>query len=180
MHPALRRLDVLFVDPCAYEALQPGDVVVFRAPDGRPPDSYVVHRVRRRTERGLVTQGDACAHPDIELVRPEQLLGRVRRVLRAGRVRPVWGGRAARLYLRWVRLRRAAVALGAAPYRFLPRVVGRPGWWRPRVTRVRVQTQEGPLVKFVCGGRTVGEHRPEWGASWCRKPYDLVVGPPER
>jgi len=43
---------------------------------------------------------------------------------------------------------------------------------------VRLVTDDGPLVKYVHGRRTVACWWPETQRFWCRRPYDLVVRSP--
>jgi hypothetical protein len=47
--------------------------------------------------------------------------------------------------------------------------------WRPSIVRVRVMTENGPLLKYICGDRTVAWYWPEYERFTCRKPYDLVI-----
>ena len=126
----------------------------------------------------VVTQGDNNAAPDSEPVRAENLVGRVCFVEREGKTRTVWGGRAGRLWVVYLRLRRRIVRLGRWPYRFLRAsgIVQR--LWRPRVVQVRLATESGPLVKYIHGQRTVARWLPEEKQFWCRKPYDLVIERP--
>lgn len=50
--------------------------------------------------------------------------------------------------------------LGGAYYR-----LGRSGWvkrcWHPSFLKVRLRTEDGPLVKYVHHGRTVAQYWPE-------------------
>ncbi len=60
MRPLIRRgRDMVTIVPLA-RAARRGDVVLFRAGDGR----YVVHRVYRLAPGRVRTLGDHCAHPD--------------------------------------------------------------------------------------------------------------------
>lgn len=79
MLPALRPSDVLLVRRCGIDAPAVGDVVLFLR-DGR----LFAHRVVGRRGHSLVTRGDAVATPDAP-VDASELLGRVTRVVRAGR-----------------------------------------------------------------------------------------------
>jgi hypothetical protein len=52
--------------------------------------------------------------------------------------------------------------------------------WRPPITKVHLETECGPLVKFVVGNRTVAAWWPQTNRFWCRRPYDLIILPPEK
>jgi hypothetical protein len=178
--------DYLTVEPASIAAICPGDVVIYQGRDqaGEPED--VVHRVVAVTPGGLVTRGDNNPQIDNVLVTQDMLLGRVTHAERAGRTRPVWGGRPGLLRVRALHARRRVMRLG---WRLL-RIVGRrpyrwlreSGWarrlWRPEIMHVLVATEDGPLVKYVSGGRTVAWWWPETGRFRCRRPYDLVISRP--
>ncbi len=81
-----------------------GDIVVFVC-----ADTLVVHRLIRRTERGWLTWGDGCPHPDA-CVPSSHLLGVVDRVYRAGKL--YWPGRLSSLHRQhWLWRRRLALFL---------------------------------------------------------------------
>jgi hypothetical protein len=85
MLPALRPGDLLLIRNCDIARPAVGDVVLFLR-DGR----LFVHRVVARRGGSLVTRGDAVAAADPP-IGASHLLGRVMRVVRAGRalrVRP--------------------------------------------------------------------------------------------
>ena len=79
MLPAIRPRDVLLVRRCVPGAARVGDVVLFTR-----GDRLFAHRVIA-AGASLVTRGDAMADPDPP-VQPSELLGRVERVVRRGRV----------------------------------------------------------------------------------------------
>jgi hypothetical protein len=180
--------DYLIIEPASIAAIRPGDVVVFQGLDraGEPDD--VVHRVIAVTPDGLVTRGDNNPQVDDALVTQDNLLGRVTHVEREGRARPVPGGRRGLLRARtlrvWARVRRRGWQMvrlvGRWPYRLLRtsglvRLV-----WQPTITRIRIEAERGPLVKYLCGMRTVAWWWPETGRFRCRRPYDLVIHRPGR
>jgi hypothetical protein len=86
MHPTFRPGDLLGVEPCRWEDLRPGEVVVFRDPRG---GHQVVHRVVAVLPRGLQTQGDNCPEPDEVLIPPSLVVGRVVACERRGQLLPV-------------------------------------------------------------------------------------------
>jgi hypothetical protein len=112
-------------------------------------------------------------------VTTDSLVGRVTHVERAGRTCPVHGGWVGLLRARILHARqpvwRWVACVGRRPYRALREsgVVLR--LWQPRVLKVRLATDNGPLVKYVCRGRTVAKWWPAEGRFTCQKPYDLVL-----
>jgi hypothetical protein len=162
--------------------VRPGDIVVFRGPDHRAGQEELVHRIVASTPEGWVARGDCNPCSDATPVTADNLLGRVTHVERDGWTRPVRGGwvglgRARLLHAR-LAVWRLVKRLGGPAYRRLRSsgLVGR--WWRPAVTRLRLDTEEGPLVKYVHAGRTVARWWPERHRFECRKPYDLVIPHP--
>ncbi len=176
MSGTFRPGDLLYVETVALEDIRSGDVVLFRTPGDE--GIYMAHRVWARTEAGLHTRGDAHSLPDPTPVTAERLVGRVRFYEREGRVRPVRGGRAGRLWVVLLRLRRRLLRAMGMPYRLLRRS----GWvrrlWRPSIDLVCLKGAEGLMVKYVHGDRTVACWWPEDGRFWCRWPYDLVLDLP--
>lgn len=170
--------DVLRVSPLPWQKIRPGDIIAFHTHDGIQPSHIIVHRVRACVPDGLLTQGDACLSPDAFAVGAAQVIGRVTQVQRGNKSHIVWGGFVGRLWVRYVRLRRGLLAFGRAPYRWVRASGILRRLWRPSVVSVIVATAEGPMVKYLCGGKTVAVWQPETRAYWCRKPYDLVLERP--
>ncbi|MGD1994274.1 MAG: hypothetical protein PVI59_13865 [Anaerolineae bacterium] len=172
--------DLLIVTPVALEDLQCGDVVAFQQPSARDDHPHqIVHRVRACTSAGLVTRGDQCLKVDQTAVTASDLIGRVLAVERDGQTRPVLGGwrghaRAAALRL-W---RRIAPAAGW-PYRRVRASGLARALWRPSLAQIHLETETGPMIKYVHRQRTVARWWPAEGRFWCRKPYDLVLVRPE-
>lgn len=179
MGGTLRRGDLLLVSPVDFAAVRPGDVVVFGSLDAGSDRPVVVHRVLGRTAAGLVTRGDACSAPDAWPVSAAHVLGRVGFVQREGRLRRVWGGRRGLLWAGGLRLWRWVKAAGRLPYRLLLASGLARRLWRPEIVPLHLHTDEGPLVKYVHGRRTVACWWPDEGRFWCCKPYDLVIEQPD-
>ena len=102
MLPAIAPGDILVVERCAFEAMEPGDVILFTA-RGR----VFAHRLLETRDGYFVTRGDSNWRPDPP-AHASQLLGRVTRVVRRTGV--------ARRSLRSTSLRRAA-GLAASEFR---------------------------------------------------------------
>jgi len=171
--------DRLTVVPSPLADLCPGDVVIYRALDEQGKDDEVAHRIVSRTPAGLIVRGDGNSSADATTVTATNLVGKVTLYERDGRTWRVQGGRRGLLHLRVLSCRRRVWRLvgrvGRGPYRWLRESGLAARIWRPRLIRVRVATNEGPLVKFVRGTKTVGKWWPERDRWWCRKPYDLVL-----
>jgi signal peptidase I len=80
MLPAIRPRDLLLIRRCSMRSARVGDVVLFMR-DAR----LFVHRVVSARGAQLITRGDALDTPD-EPIGSAELLGRVERVVRRGRV----------------------------------------------------------------------------------------------
>ena len=109
-------------------------------------------------------------------------------VERDGKTRRVRGGRWGLLRVRalhsWHRVRwrgwRLVTFVGRWPYRWLRNSGLVPRLWRPPVTKIQITTENGPLVKYISGARTVAYWWPATGRFQCRKPYDLVIPRPSK
>ncbi len=175
--------DYLTLEPVAMTDIRLGDIVAYRGSHHDDDAETLVHRVVGIVPGALVVRGDSNPCPDAALVTADNLMGRVTHVERCGRRWPVHGGwlgllRARILHVRYP-MRRLVGLLGRWPYRWLRRsgLVSR--LWRPSVLKVNLVTEEGPLVKYVCSGRTVACWWPERDRFECRKPYDLVIPAPQ-
>lgn len=157
-----------------------GDVIVFTPPGG---DGLVVHRVIRVLGGGrLVTKGDRCPSEDPVPVDAASFAFHAKgRVRGYGRLVRLPGGAAgfaqAALCRAWMSLRRASAGrLPAAPaaVRSLAAAL-----WRPRIDEIRLEGANGPETRYVHRGRTVARWIPALRSFHCRRPYSLVIEPPE-
>ena len=182
MRGTFRPGDRLTVLPASFADLRPGDVAVFRGSNRQSDADLVVHRVMAVGPDGLVTRGDNAPTADNHLLIAENLVGRAACVERDGCTRPVRGGRLGLWRARALHARRSMLRLltriGRLPYRWLRASGLVQRLWRPTISRICLNTERGPLVKYVCGGRTVACWQPEQGRFDCRKPYDLVINKP--
>ncbi len=180
--------DYLTLEPVSVAAVRPGDVVVYRGVDREGAPDEVVHRVVAVTPGGLVARGDSNPRADSALITVDSLLGRVTHVERDGQTRVVRGGRWGLLRARLLRARHGArkcvwrlvVFVGRGPYRWLRNSGLAVRVWRPPVTKIRLAAEDGPLVKYVCGRRTVACWWPTVGRFQCRRPYDLIIPRPSK
>jgi signal peptidase I len=153
-------------------------------PDAESP--LLVHRIISVRSGGFVTRGDSNPAPDVDLVSPELLIGRVAASERRGRKVRVSGGTggfvlaSARRFFR--RVARSFFRVVCFPFRPAYRLLRRSGIigsiWKPRLTAVRFRSSSGQFVKYVHGGLTVAVWWPERRNFQCRRPYDLIIKPP--
>jgi hypothetical protein len=143
----------------------------------------LVHRVVAAVPGGLVAQGDNNPCTDPTLVIADNMVGRVTHVARAGKIRSVSGGWPGLVHARvlrtrrcvWKRIWRLAAMVGRTPYRWLQDSDLVPRIWRPKLTKVSLLTEDGLLVKYICGQQTVARWWPAENRFECQKPYDLVL-----
>jgi signal peptidase I len=180
MLPTFHPGQLLLVTPLSHTPVK-GDVILFSDPQW---DRNVVHRVISVSGLSLRTRGDNNLRIDAAYIQMKQVLGKVEQVEVSGNLRPVIGG--------WRGLWRARVRWGTLyldnlvrrtfwrPYRLL-RLSGQVGHiWRPMIVMLQLQNENGPLVKYIHKQRSVATWFPLRRVFECRKPYDLVIPPPER
>jgi len=170
--------DSLTVEAVSLSRVRPGDVVVFSRQRGEEQDE-IVHRVMRRISGGLVTRGDAVACEDAGMVSDGNLIGRVVRRERNGRVSRVHGGwvglcRGRALHFYWG-LRRRTVRRMQKPYAMLKSTGIIARLWKPEIFRIMINSKDGPCIQHVWKNRIVARSWPDTGAFECRKPWDLVI-----
>lgn len=179
MHTTFHPGDLLHVTTVDIEELQRGDVVAFRRPGSADPRQQVVHRVQARTSLGLITRGDRCRTADDAVVTAKDLIGRVFAVEHDGETRPVLGGWPGHVWAVGLRLWHRIAPAAGWPYRYLRSSRLARTLWRPQLAQVRLETEAGPVVKYVHRGRTIARWWPAEDRFWCRKPYDLILPRPD-
>lgn len=169
--------DLLWIQPLPTSALQPGDIVAFRA-DSR----LIAHRVITQKGQLLITQGDGCWRPDAAPLEESQVIGRVVARCRRGVLRPVAGGRRGRwrgrlLHL-WTAVREGILVMLAPAYHLVRASRIARFFWRPPVDIVRFFQDRNPVVKYVHHRRTVACWEPDKKRWSCRRPFDLILQRP--
>jgi len=175
--------DLLIIEYSSLTDIHPGDVVVYRALNNKGNKKELVHRVMRMLPEGLIVRGDRNLHADITLATKDNLVGRVRHVRRNGKDIPVRNGLPGLLRARtghgYRRLREWIWGLARFTGRMFYARLRDSGLvghlWRPSIERVRLTTDEGPLVKYLHRNRTVARYWSGNGHFECRKPYDLLL-----
>lgn len=177
MRPTFRPGQALYVRPQALD-IAPGDVIVF--PDQKSGDFQVVHRVISATADGLVTRGDNNLRSDATLVQPDKVIGKVEKSNFQGKIRPVAGGWSglfrARILLMTIKAKRFLRWGLSKPYKWLRQSGIAAKIWRPEIGKIRYETQDGTLVKYVHKGKTVATHWTQNNRWHYRHPYDLILG----
>jgi len=182
MEPTFRPGDILRAEKTQGTGqLRPGDIIIFKTsgPGPSTESCETVHRIIRSTPRGYLTRGDLNPLPDERPVQPEEVIGRIVRIERGGRVRKVRGGRLGLWRARGLWARRGIWRAIAAPLRPLYGRLRRSGLvailWKPEILRIRFCSPDGQYVKYVRRGRTVAVWRPARNECRFRKPFDLVL-----
>ncbi len=171
--------DCLYVEYISIEKIKPGDIVIYRGLNGKGEERELVHRVIGKSSQGLITKGDNNLSRDNAVVGPDNYLGRVISYERNGKQYRVHGGLRGRIYARLFHLRvliwKALSYILRPPYCFLRQsgIVSR--LWHPNIQKIYFQTENGPVIKYLCKGRTIACWRPAQNYFEYRKPYDMVL-----
>lgn len=183
MRGTFRTGDCLTVEPVSFDNIYKGDVVVFCGLNESGETKELVHRVMTVSPESLITRGDNNPYIDITVVTPDILVGRVTHVERDGKKRRIHGGylglMRARILHAWLHVRRLIGIVLGIPYRWLRKSDLVSMLWRPVIKKIHFKTDNGPLIKYIYGKRTVARWWPEEGRFECRKPYDLVLHCPD-
>lgn len=175
--------DRLIIEYVPLTDIHPGDVVIYRALNQEGNENELVHRVMRILPEGLAVRGDNNPYEDRTLVTVKNLVGRVTLVERGGKEITVQNG--------WRGFMYACISHGYRGLWVLAwGMIRLPGHmfycrlrdsglivhlWRPSIEKIRLLTERGQIVKYVCRNRTVACYWSENGRFECRKPYDLVL-----
>jgi hypothetical protein len=182
MRGTFRVGDCLEMEPAAIGDIRRGDIVIYHGsnPDPKAPIE-LVHRIISMKPEGLVARGDSNLHPDTALVTRDNLAGRVRYRVRCGKRDEVKGGFRGLMQARilhnlirprtWLRFLAGKIYGGLRLTGLIRRL------WHPDITVIRFMTEKGPLLKYICRGRTVAWWWAEKNRFDCRKPYDLILDP---
>lgn len=163
--------DWLQIEKIAWGEINRGDIVVFK-PRTQGVESTIVHRVISRTDSGLITRGDANPLPDVHPVTEAECLGRVIVFERGGRRSIVRNGPGGVLHARRIRAKKILIRLLFRPFRPLFSHMREHGWldmlFSGSILEVHFDTPDGPLVKFIRNGKTIG--------TWWPKKKQLICG----
>lgn len=172
--------DRLAIEKVAFDQIKKGDVIIFRRMR-EEKNEFIVHRVVKTTTKELVTRGDNCRVSDEGCLAAEDIIGRVIRYDRRGRVRRAWNGGAGQLQASVLHGRlHAARSLKfflRKPYVKLREsgIVAR--LWQPDIEAIHFETPDGPLVKYLHKGRTVTICWKTTDRWLTKRPYDFILQP---
>jgi len=179
MIPTFQSGDFLYIRSTAHK-LFPGDVVIINNPE---ITNYVVHRIVSSSEKGFITRGDHNRLPDVLTITIEQIIGKVEFVENKHGVHRVangnpglWVGR----MWQWVfGLDRLIRRLFWIPYNFIRERRLAAMFWQPKISKLQINSEKGQQIKYLYRNSTVAI----WDSSCrrfdCRKPFDLIIPPPE-
>jgi signal peptidase I len=176
MTPTFKAGQVLYVRPDVQD-VKAGDIVVYKH-DGR----YIVHRVLMVGKDGYITRGDNNLYNDARPVTREQMIGRVEMEEQRGEINLVRGGWFGLHLTHLSRVIRDLVwrlrNVFGWPYRMLKASGLVASVWRPEITRIKLRTVDGSLVKYIFRNKTVAMWDAHSNCFECRKPFDLIIPHP--
>jgi len=178
MNPSLKAGDFLTLAPYGDCRLRRGDVVIFRPPG---QNRLIAHRIISIGNKKLKARGDNNSRTDPWILRPEDILGRVIRVERRGKLRALPGGPSGDL---WGRVFRCLTMSRLALFRvFRPayRWAYRSGIFlrilpfRLKSRVVAIQRPDGVELQLVAGRFVLGR-RPAGSKQWLiKRPFKLFL-----
>ena len=178
MNPTLKAGDRLRVVPYANRCIGVGDVVVLRIPDGK---RNVTHRVVSVGPRGVKTRGDNNNMTDSWILRPGEIIGRVRSACRGTKSISIHGGRRGRIYASALRsIKRVNLTISRMLHPVYHRLAASGIFRRalPYGTKPRVFcfTRPNGVEMQLCLGRwIIGRRRPGWEQWQIRRPFRLFL-----
>jgi signal peptidase I len=175
--------DLLCAKNPVYRSIRAGDVVIVHRKNETNRTEYIIHRVILVMQNYMITQGDNNLNLDPQVVTSENLVGLVNYFGRQGHIYSIRGGNLGLFYARiihtritiWLLIKRLCWQV----YHHIRKsgLVSRV--WRPDISRIRLITDNGPLVKYSFGKKTVARWWPQQKHFDVLKPFDLVIPPPE-
>jgi signal peptidase I len=179
MNPTFRAGSILYVRPQARE-LAVGDVIVYSDTETK---ENIVHRVVSVRGEQVITRGDHNPSNDLLPVQPAQILGKVERVHDGVADKSVRGGQVGWWVVQFQRTLRRFVQvvkrLLGMPYRLFRRSGIAARIWKPGFVKVSFLDNGVRCIKYIHRQRTVAIWYPSQRQFECRKPYDLVLRPPD-
>lgn len=165
MKGTFKKEDFLLFKPCIIKKLRRGDIVVFKKSNGLKANVMIVHRIIQINNNVLFTHGDNKKRPDVIPVSKANLLGKVTAYERNSKRYRVIGGMPGLIIAR-IRyfFRRSA-------YRFFTKIkwilstkvisdnINR--FWEHRIQKLKVNTKEGPVIKWIYRNHTIAEQLPD-------------------
>ena len=171
--------DRLVLETITIDKLNEGDVIVFKGLDPNESDKDLVHRVISISKKRLITRGDNNFYVDTVNVSRENLIGRVTHLERKGKQIRVQNGksgirRANMLNLK-LHIKKTIWGFVKFTYTSLKKKDIVSLIWKPHIKKIRIDTPDGELIKYIHRNRTVGQVWTRQKRSKIKKPYDLVI-----
>lgn len=183
MAPLFKPGDLLCVRKPVLGNIRLGDIVIIDWGSDKNQFETIVHRVVSVKQEYLITQGDNNLKPDPQIVTSDNLVGLVASFGRQGHVYLVRDGTIGLFYARLMHARNYLWLLIKRLDWRIYRLIRQSGWvarvWRPAIFQIRVMTDNGPLIKYCHGNRTVARWWLETKKFDVVKPFDLVIPNPE-
>jgi signal peptidase I len=178
MKGTLHAGDFLSIQINEVKNIRRGDIVVYRSHPDQKSSKIISHRVIKILPTGLITQGDNSPYPDKRVITAENYLGTVISFIRNGSSKPLTGG--LRGYLQGIilhtlyRMHEYYKNLLLIPFHWLRSTRIIPLIWKPKLIRLRLNTAQGPLIKYLRGEKTIARWWVEKNFWECRTPYSLL------
>jgi signal peptidase I len=170
--------DKLIIEKIPFNHIKKGDLIIFRNVKHDRVD-FVVHRVVQKSSDGLATRGDNCRKRDIELVIEGNIIGKVVKYNRRGKIRKAWNGGLGRLNAGTLHFRQHIIRIIKfflrKPYLMIKESGIATKLWHPEIEIVHFDTPNGLLVKYVHNGKTIAIYWADKGHWRFRRPYDLII-----
>ena len=180
MFPTLKEPDALEIHPYGKTTPCVGDVVVCIPPDHT---DYIVHRISRITQHGIMTRGDNAQVDDDWVLTLNEIEGRVTAAWRGHRRRTMHGGMTGGIQFHISRLRVKIVRRLSRFLKPLYHQVSKSGvifgvlprQLRPRI--IRFNQQGTVALRLMWRNKVIGRYHGESGTWQIKFPFLLLVGP---
>jgi signal peptidase I len=178
MNPTFRDGDLLRLTPCPVERIRCGDVIVFLSPQ---ECQKITHRIISICQDSIHTQGDNNSKVDREILKLEDILGRVDYVKRGERMYRVLGGARGLMYVFFLYLLRPvrywAFAFLHYPYQFLVNLnmLSRIPYFRSKIRIVSFKRASGEEWQLLFGSRIIGRLLPGKNEWQIKRPFRLFL-----
>jgi signal peptidase I len=181
MSGTFRDGDRIQIDPCKTIEIKIGDVAIFISQMEKEKKTRCIHRIVAAAKTGFITRGDNNPKNDEEPVTEENLIGRVTRYERNGKMHTVWNGRLGMMRAQVLHGRGHFICTAKfflrKPYRMIKKTGIVAKLWQPQIETVYFATQDGPLIKYLHNGQTVASCWTDTNCWWFRRPYDFIIDP---
>ena len=179
MNPTYQNGDFLYVRE-ETRNLRVGDVIVFSSLND--PSRTTVHRIISPSNSGYITRGDHNRLNDVKPISIERIIGKVEYLENNRGTRQAVNGT---FGLLWARIWHTIIAVDRfsrrlfwLPYNFIRKKQIARKFWRPKLVKLKLQSEKGQRIKYIFKKKTVAvwDSTNQWFE--CRKPFDLIISSP--